>query len=218
MNFITDPHLNLSYISQITKIAYQPYHQPESWQLSIWNNRLYRAIFFNIICVSAALYMHYSRKLTLIKCYLFYAVWFGVYVLASYPILHNIVDIAYACPLMHGKTKTGINTSDFLSSGGWYIIRVVCHQIRLTTAVILNKMICDFHDDVIKWKHFPRHWSFVRGIHQSPLNSPHKGQWRVALYFLWSAHWRTVEQTIVRLVIWYAIPPIWCLCNVRKLP
>ena len=22
------------------------------------------------------------------------------------------------------------------------------------------------HDDVIKWKHFPRYWSFVRGIHQ----------------------------------------------------
>ena len=31
------------------------------------------------------------------------------------------------------------------------------------------------HDDVIKWKHFPRHWSFVRGIHRSPVNSPHKG-------------------------------------------
>ena len=39
------------------------------------------------------------------------------------------------------------------------------------------------HDDVIKWKHFPRHWPFVRGIHQSPVNSPHKGQWRGALMF-----------------------------------
>ena len=37
------------------------------------------------------------------------------------------------------------------------------------------------HDDVIEWKHFPRYWPFVRGIHQSPLNSPHKGQWRRAL-------------------------------------
>ena len=34
------------------------------------------------------------------------------------------------------------------------------------------------HDDVIKWKHFPRSWPFVRGIHQSPANSPHKSQWR----------------------------------------
>ena len=39
------------------------------------------------------------------------------------------------------------------------------------------------HDDVIKWKHFPRNWPFVRGIHRSPVNSPHKGQWRGALMF-----------------------------------
>ena len=26
-------------------------------------------------------------------------------------------------------------------------------------------------------------WSFVRGIHRSPVNSPHKGQWRGALMF-----------------------------------
>ena len=39
------------------------------------------------------------------------------------------------------------------------------------------------HDDVIKWKHFPRYWPFVRGIHRSPLNSPQKGQWRGALMF-----------------------------------
>ena len=39
------------------------------------------------------------------------------------------------------------------------------------------------HDDVIKWKHFPRNWPFLRGIHRSPVNSPHKGQWRGALVF-----------------------------------
>ena len=40
------------------------------------------------------------------------------------------------------------------------------------------------HDDVIKWKHFPRYWPFVRGIHRSPVNSPHKGQRRGALMFI----------------------------------
>ena len=49
------------------------------------------------------------------------------------------------------------------------------------------------HDDVIKWKHFPRYWPFVRGIHRSPVNSPHKGQWRGALIFsliyLWINSW-----------------------------
>ena len=39
------------------------------------------------------------------------------------------------------------------------------------------------HDDVIKWKHFPRYWPFVRGIHRSTVNSPHKDQWRGALMF-----------------------------------
>ena len=37
------------------------------------------------------------------------------------------------------------------------------------------------HDDAIKWKHFPRCRPFVRGIHWSPMISPHKDQWRGAL-------------------------------------
>ena len=45
------------------------------------------------------------------------------------------------------------------------------------------------HDDVIKWKHFPRYWPFVRGIHRSPVNSPHKGQWRRALMFSLICAW-----------------------------
>ena len=44
-----------------------------------------------------------------------------------------------------------------------------------------KKTLC--YDDVIKWKHLPRYWSFVRGIHRSPVNSQHKGQWRGALMF-----------------------------------
>ena len=49
------------------------------------------------------------------------------------------------------------------------------------------------HDDVINWNHFPRYWPFVRGIHRSPVNSPHKGQWRGALMFslicTWTNSW-----------------------------
>ena len=45
----------------------------------------------------------------------------------------------------------------------------------------------------MKWKHFPRNWPFVRGIHRSPVNSPHKGQWRGALMFslicIWINGW-----------------------------
>ena len=45
------------------------------------------------------------------------------------------------------------------------------------------------HDDIIKWKHFPRYWPFMQGIHRSPVNSPHKGQWRGALMFSLICNW-----------------------------
>ena len=45
------------------------------------------------------------------------------------------------------------------------------------------------HDDVIKWKHFPCYRPFVRGIDRSPVNSPHKGQWRGALMFSLICAW-----------------------------
>ena len=59
---------------------------------------------------------------------------------------------------------------------------------------VLHELYSEFimalvHDDVIKWKHFPRYWPFVRGIHRSPVNSPHKGQWRGALMFSLICAW-----------------------------
>ena len=59
------------------------------------------------------------------------------------------------------------------------------------------------HDDVIKWKYFPRYWPFVRGIHRLPVNSPHKGQWRGALMFSLICAW------------WFETPPrpLWRHCN-----
>ena len=39
------------------------------------------------------------------------------------------------------------------------------------------------HDDDITWKCFPHNWPFVRGIHWSPVDSPHKGPVIWALIF-----------------------------------
>ena len=62
---------------------------------------------------------------------------------------------------------------------------VICYIVNINAKV--------GHDDVIKWKHFPRYWSFVRGIHRSAGNSPYKGQWRGALMFslicVWINDW-----------------------------
>ena len=58
-------------------------------------------------------------------------------------------------------------------------------NVLLPMSVTMSIEICEatLHDDVIKWKHFPRYWPFVWGIHRSPVNSPHKGQWRGTLMF-----------------------------------
>ena len=53
-----------------------------------------------------------------------------------------------------------------------------------------HSFICHMgHDDVIKWKHFPSYWPVARWIHRSPVNSPHKGQWRGDLMFSLISAW-----------------------------
>ena len=94
------------------------------------------------------------------------------------------------------------------------------------------------HDDVIKWKHFPRYWPFLRGIHRSPVNSPHKGQWSGALMFsvirAWMNCWVsnreagdlrrhrahydfTVMRSVIRYVLlWFGADRLWqCLTRDR---
>ena len=65
--------------------------------------------------------------------------------------------------------------------------------------VFFKSVVHICHDEVIKWKHFPRHWPFVRGIHRSPVNSPHKGQCRGALVFslicVWKGGWVNNRET-----------------------
>ena len=69
-----------------------------------------------------------------------------------------------------------------------HIVRTWPLGQRLTPA-----LKSQYHNDVIKRKHFPRYWLFVRGIHRWPVNSPHKGQWRgaliVSLICAWTNGW-----------------------------
>ena len=60
---------------------------------------------------------------------------------------------------------------------------IKCSHHRLSVRGIHQSPLDSPHHDVIKWKHFPLYWPFVRGIHRSPVNSPHKGQWHRALRF-----------------------------------
>ena len=66
------------------------------------------------------------------------------------------------------------------------------------------------HDDVNKWKHFPRYWPFVRGIHWSSVNSP--SQRPVARSFDLYLNRRLSKQSRRR---WFETPSrsLWRHCN-----
>ena len=70
---------------------------------------------------------------------------------------------------------------------------VIQHAQEMMLELLINLPVLGvirwYHDDVIKWKHFPRYWPFVRGIPRSPVNSPAKGQWRGALMFSMICTW-----------------------------
>ena len=74
---------------------------------------------------------------------------------------------------------TDINDLSFY--GKWKTIALI-YSLMLSKLVLFQHSSLN-HEDVIKWKHVPSYWPSVRGIHRSPVNSPHKGQWRRALMF-----------------------------------
>ena len=90
-----------------------------------------------------------------------------------------------------GKTDRYEGTTDMTKRGrldvSWNIIfnQQVAPLLLIYTPTKMRYYIQMYysHDGVIKWKHFSRYWPFVRGIHRSPVNSPHKGQWRGASMF-----------------------------------
>ena len=54
--------------------------------------------------------------------------------------------------------KTG-DLNDFNEIHGFWSFKIVSLVENITLPLVT-------HDDVIKWKHFPCYWSFVRGIHR----------------------------------------------------
>ena len=100
------------------------------------------------------------------------------------------------------ETKSSHNSSKFLQYRHrlWYITQII-HTLRALFCIIVVRwwsvllifvkftLLALGHHDVITWEHFPRHWPCVRGIDRSPMNSPDKGQWRVALMFSMICAW-----------------------------
>ena len=88
--------------------------------------------------------------------------------------------------------------SEYSNSSTYLFMENTGNSVQKKSTLLFQKMVLRFlghqlshnnHDDVNKWEHFPRHWPFVRGIHQSPVDSPHKDQWRGALKFTLICGW-----------------------------
>ena len=91
-------------------------------------------------------------------------------------------------------------------------------SLRSTDAISYIYISC-FYDDVIKWKHVPRHWLMCRNspvtAGKSPVNSPHTDRRRGALMFFFDMRLnkRLSKQSRRR---WFQAPwrSLWRHCNV----
>ena len=108
-------------------------------------------------------------------------------------ICHNTMRVIYSCQsfgLFHGAPKK------------WKI----CDSLLDLDICVWNQ------DDVIKWKHSPHYWSFVRGIHWLPVNYLRKGRWRGDLMFslicVWTNGWANHQDSGgLRAIVLIMTPP-----------
>ena len=98
--------------------------------------------------------------------------------------------------------------------------RMACVESELTCEGQTQIKSFAYDHDVIKWKHFPYYWLFVRGIDRSPVDSLHKGQWHGALMFplicAWTNDWTKTQDAscfrrhhshydviVMKFMVWY---------------
>ena len=99
---------------------------------------------------------------------------------SQYEIFDPVPNIIYHNRLSNVFSKTEYD----ISYNSWGITRLMNTCYHGALPISRGHFFFQItHDDVIKWKHFPRNWPFVREIHRSPVNFLHKGQWRGALMF-----------------------------------
>ena len=115
----------------------------------------------------------------------------------SFPIITRCVDILRECTgliayrqiVWLDKHKKGITRYQLLDVLMFYSIALSAeHDTKYTQKN---------HDDVIKWKHFPRYWSVGRG------NSPGITDHLVTLqyYVLWKISWSVEANWCVKIIV-----------------
>ena len=75
----------------------------------------------------------------------------------------------------------------------WPTVLVIWRRNNGGSLTIVHYFGYTAHDDVIKWKHFPCHWFFVRGIHRYrwiPLTKARDAElWCLSLICAWINGW-----------------------------
>ena len=149
------------------------------------NKKMVWGPFSNTVYSTAVLY----------QCYVLWTMWYYSY--------SRIIRVIVNKRMPIWCQGVGNNHKDVQRS------RISADNYTITHSQYMYVNICA-HDDGIKWKHFPRYLPFVWGIHRSPVNSPHKGQWREALMFslIWALNkqsWGWWFETVSR--------SLWRRCN-----
>ena len=88
---------------------------------------------------------------------------------------HRMASPGFAFKTLHNEKKSFRKTA--------YTLYASAYQCVALPSYDWKGMAQTRHDDVIKWKYFLHYWPFLLGIHRSPVNSPHKGQWCGTLLF-----------------------------------
>ena len=109
-----------------------------------------------------------------------------VFASITFYILRHFADAVFKCIYV----CQNLTEMHFLARGP-YSELILSMNMRQTFIRNSDDPFCwhPWDDDVIKWKHFPRYWPFVRGNPRSPVNSPHKAQWHGALTFSLICAW-----------------------------
>ena len=89
-----------------------------------------------------------------------------------------MIYVALCCSLLWVSSYHLIITFNFASTANPKPVKEPCWVIYLMK-----------HDDITRWKHFPRYWPFDR----STVNSPHRASDAELWCFLWSVPEQTVK-------------------------
>ena len=100
--------------------------------------------------------------------------------------------IYLSCPRIYDLWNSPVVWYGYISgahaSFSWFT-KLVVKFIWRDIHDVSDDRSASLHDDVIRWKHFPRHWPFVRGFHGSPVNSLTQARYAELWCYLWSAPW-----------------------------